>query len=110
MKKTAAIFTMAASLAGILTLSACTQMPTEKYGISDLRPQISFKAGDIRAHSARVMLNGLDMGSVASYLDGAASLRILPGTHVLHLALENQIIFQEKFYAGDGVNRTFLVN
>lgn len=110
MKKTATILIMAASLAGVIALSACTQMPTEKQGISDLRPQISFKAHNTRVHSARVMLNGLDMGSVASYLDGAASLRILPGTHVLILALGNQIIFQEKFYAGDGVNRTFVVN
>jgi hypothetical protein len=110
MKKTATILIMTASLAGVMALSACTQMPTEKQGISDLRPQISFKANDSRVHSARVMLNGLDMGAVASYLDGTASLRVLPGTHVLVLALGNQVIFQEKFYAGDGVNRTFVVN
>jgi hypothetical protein len=29
---------------------------------------------------------------------------------VLVLALGNQVVFQEKFYAADGVNRTFVVN
>ena len=110
MKKTIMALSLAAGLAGILTLSACTQMPTEKQNISDLRPQISFKAADEQTRSARVILDGLDMGPVGSYLEGAASLRILPGTHLLSIASGNQVIFQEKFYAGDGVNRTFIVN
>lgn len=109
MKKMVTILSMAAGLAGALTLGACTQMPTEKQSISDMRPQISFKAADERAQSARIILDGLDMGLVASYLEGAASLRILSGTHLLSIALGNQLIFQEKFYAGDGVNRTFTV-
>lgn len=110
MKKFVTILSMAAALTGALTLGACTQMPTEKQSISDMRPQISFKAADERAQSARIILDGLDMGLVASYLEGAASLRILSGTHLLSIALGNQVIFQEKFYAGDGVNRTFTVN
>ena len=110
MKKTIMALSMAAGLAGMLTLSACTQMPTEKQSISDLRPQISFKAADEQARSARVVLDGLDMGAVGSYLEGAASLRILSGTHLLSIASGNKVIFQEKFYAGDGVNRTFIVN
>ena len=110
MKKTITTLIMAAGLAGMLTLSACTQMPTEKQSISDLRPQISFKAADERVRNARVMLDGLDMGPVGSYLEGAASLRILSGTHLLSIASGNHVIFQEKFYAGDGVNRTFIVN
>lgn len=106
MKKTVMILSMAA---GLQTLSACTQMPTEKQSISDMRPQISFKATDDRVHSAKVILDGLDMGPVGSYLEGAVSLRILSGTHVLSVASGDQIIFQEKFYAGDGVNRTFIL-
>lgn len=110
MKKSIMALSMAAGLAGMLTLSACTQMPTEKQSISDMRPQISFKVSDEQARSARVILDGLDMGAVGSYLEGAASLRILSGTHLLSIASGNQVIFQEKFYAGDGVNRTFIVN
>ena len=110
MKKTIMALSLAAGLAGILTLSACTQMPTEKQSISDMRPQISFKAADEQVRSARVILDGIDMGAVESYLEGAASLRILSGTHLLSITSGNQVIFQEKFYAGDGVNRTFIVN
>ncbi|MEO5661631.1 MAG: hypothetical protein ABIQ90_17835 [Polaromonas sp.] len=109
MKKIVTILSMAAGLAGVMTLSACTQMPTEKQSISDMRPQISFKVAGDRVHSATVILDGLDMGTVGNYLEGAASLRILSGTHVLSVASGNQIIFQEKFYAGDGVNRTFIL-
>lgn len=110
MKKFITILCMAAGLSGVVTLSACTQMPTEKQSISDMRPQISFKAADERVHSARVIVDGIDVGTVGSYLEGTASLRLLSGTHVLSVASGNQVIFQEKFYTGDGVNRTFTVN
>ena len=106
MKKTVTVLSM---VAGLLMLSACTQMPTEKQSISDMRPQISFKTADDRVLGAKVILDGLDMGPVGSYLEGAASLRILSGTHVLSVASGDQVIFQEKFYAGDGVNRTFIL-
>ena len=110
MKKTITILGMIIASAGMLTLSACTQMPTEKQSISDMRPQISFRVADEQARSARVILDGLDMGAVGSYMEGAASLRVLSGTHMLSITSGNQVIFQEKFYAGDGVSRTFIVN
>ena len=110
MKKIIPTLSMFAGLAGVFTLSACTQMPTEKQSISDVRPQISFKSADDRARRARIVLDGLDMGPMEKYLEGAASLRILSGTHLLNIVLGDQIIFTEKFYAGDGVNRTFIVN
>lgn len=110
MKKILTTLGMAAGLTGMLTLNACTQLPTEKQSISDMRPQISFKISNEQTRSARVILDGLDMGPVGSYLEGVASLRILPGTHMLSLASGTQVIFQEKFYSGDGVNRTFIVN
>ena len=110
MKKIITSLCISAGLAGMLTLSACTQMPTEKQSISDIRPQISFKFSNERSRSARVILDGLDMGPVGKYLEGVASLRILSGTHLLNIVSGDQVIFQEKFYAGDGVNRTFIVN
>jgi hypothetical protein len=107
MKKTLTLLSMAASL---LTLGACSQMPTEQQGRSDSRPQISFKAYTDRILSAKVVLDGRDVGPVGSYLEGAASLRIHPGNHMLIVASENRLIFQQKFYADDGVNRIFTVN
>ncbi len=95
-------------IAGALALGACTQMPTEKQGVSVMRPQISFKAPDERMRSARVILDGLDMGAVGNYVEGTSALRVLPGTHLLTVNLGGQIILEEKFYVGDGVSRSFV--
>lgn len=109
MKKIVTALVVASVFCGALTLTGCVQMPTEKQGISDIRPQISFKAADERVRSARVNLDGLDMGLVGEYVEGSASLRILSGSHVLRVFLGNQLIFEEKFYVGDGVNRAFVI-
>lgn len=93
----------------LVLLTGCTQMPTEKQNVSDMRPQISFKAPDSQRHSARVVIDGLDMGNVGSYLDGTSALRIVSGTHQLRIVQGSQVLLDEKFYAGDGVNRSFIV-
>jgi len=100
--------TLLASLP-VLGIYGCTQMPTEKQGVSDIRPQISFKAADTQNHSARVIVDGLDMGSLGTFLEGVAALRIISGTHQVRVMNGTQILLDEKFYAGDGVNRTFLI-
>jgi hypothetical protein len=97
------------SLLSTPLINGCTQMPTEKQSISDMRPQISFKTADDRLKSAKVVLDGLDMGSVGDYINDSASLRILSGTHVLRLVAGQKIILDEKFYAGDGTSRSFTV-
>jgi hypothetical protein len=92
----------------LILVQGCTQMPTEKQSVSDLRPQLSFKA-DTQRHNARIFIDGLDMGALGAYLEGAAALRILPGTHQLRVLQGTQVLLDEKFYTGDGVNRTFIV-
>jgi hypothetical protein len=37
-------------------------------------------------------------------------LRILPGPHLLVISLNGRKIFEEKIYASDGVNQTFLIH
>jgi hypothetical protein len=93
----------------VLGIYGCTQMPTEKQGVSDIRPQISFKAADTQHHSARVFVDGLDMGALSTYLEGIAALRIVSGTHQVRVMHGAQVLLDEKFYAGDGVNRTFTI-
>jgi hypothetical protein len=92
-----------------LGISGCVQLPTEKQSISDLRPQISFKVGDERLLAARVQLDGLESGPVSDYIDGISSMRIRPGTHLVRVTLGGSVLLEEKFYLGDGVNRTFIV-
>jgi hypothetical protein len=108
MKKPVMALIASLGLAGVLLLAGCTQMPTEKQGISDLRPQISFQAPDERVRNARVTIDGLDMGVVGSYVEGTAALRILPGTHLITVDIGGQVILHEKFYVGDGVSRSFV--
>lgn len=100
---------MGAGLICAVILSSCTQMPTEKRGVSDLRPEISFISPDEGMHWAKVILDDLEMGKIGDFIDGVASLKILPGTHTLQVHKEGQPIFYKKFYIGDGVNRAFTV-
>jgi hypothetical protein len=107
MKKTVTRLLMAA---GVLAFTACAPMTTERQGISDKRPQISFKADSERVLNAKVIVDGRDMGQVGSYLAGADSLRVHPGTHMLLVAAQNRLIYQQTFYAGDGGHHVFTVN
>lgn len=92
-----------------LVLTACVQVPTEKAGVVDLRPQIAFKFNSEASRAAGVLVDGLNLGTAGNYADGVAALRIQPGSHVVTIVLGNQVLLQEKFYIGDGVSRTFLV-
>jgi hypothetical protein len=99
--------------AAAAALTACVQMPTEKQSVVDQRPQITFRvAGDAnRIAGARVLVDELDMGQVQEYLDGKASLRILPGTHVIKvLQSGGTVLLMERAYLGDGVVRPFVVS
>ncbi len=104
MKKTLSVVFLAI---GLLAAQGCVQMPTEKHGVADMRPQISFKVTEEKTFGARVLIDGLDMGAVGDYLNGSAALRVLPGSHVLIVVLGGQRLLEEKFYIGDGVVRTF---
>jgi len=107
MRKILVALFFAGNVISALVIQGCTQMPTEKQSIVDMRPQISFKVTDESKYPARVIIDDLDMGSVGDYLENIAALRILSGNHIMRVVLRNQVILEEKFYAGDGVNRTF---
>lgn len=92
-----------------MLISGCTQFPTEKQNVTDMRPQLSFKVLDDSLFGARIYVDGLDMGVVEDYLEGAASLRVLPGNHQIRIDRQGRTIVDEKLYMGDGVNRTILV-
>lgn len=100
---------VAGVLASALLAGGCTQMPTEKKSVSDIRPQISFRADGEQAQSARVLVDGLDMGMVSEYLDGKAALRVLSGNHKISVTAGGSVLLEEKAYLGDGVSRSFIV-
>ena len=92
-----------------ILVTGCIQMPTEKRGVSDLRPSISFRAEAPNMHDARVVVDGLDMGRLGSFLEGESVLRILPGSHLLRVISGSDVLVDEKIYVGDGVTRVFVV-
>lgn len=98
-----------ATLALSLLISGCVQMPTEKSGVSDMRPQISFNVQSEGLLGARVNVDGLEVGAVGDYVSGKATLRILPGNHRIQVISADRIVLDEKAYIGDGVTRSFLV-
>lgn len=93
----------------VMLVSACTQMPTEKQNVTDMRPQLSFKILDERLLVAKIYVDGLDMGSIGEFREGVASLRIRSGSHQIRININDQVLIEEKLYFGDGVNRTILV-
>lgn len=89
--------------------AACSQMPGEKSVHSDRRPQISFKTDSTRALAARIELDGQDAGPLSDYLDGTASIRLRPGSHVLRVWHGSEILLNERLHLSDGAQRTFLI-
>jgi len=100
---------IAGFLLTLILISGCTQWPTEKQSISDLRPGISFKAQNIALLDGKVVLDGLDMGQAKDYQEGVAMMRVLPGPHMLNVTFNGQKILDEKIFTSDGVNQTFLL-
>lgn len=109
MRRTLTTLSIAVFLANAFVLGGCTQLPTEKQSVSDMRPQISFKAGSESVQSARVLVDGLDMGSVGDFLEGIAAVRVLSGMHKLTVTAGSAVLLEEKVYLGDGVSRSFIV-
>jgi hypothetical protein len=99
---TAAIMSSAA-------LAGCVQLPTEKQSVVDLRPQISFRYQDSSVKSARVLVDELDVGRVEDYQEGRATLRVLPGTHVIQVQRGDESLLNERAYFADGAVRPFTI-
>ena len=95
-----------------VALGGCVQYPTEKAGVADLRPQVSFRvtSSDVQLRAARVLVNGLDVGVVGDYLEGQAALRVLPGKNTVQVVSGDHVILDQQVYLGDGVGRTLLIN
>lgn len=93
-------------------LVGCVQYPTERQSVVDQRPQISFRvdpADAARWGEARVMVDGLDAGRLADFVDGRGSLRVLPGSHTIRVVNGSVVLLDERAYLGDGVTRPFNV-
>jgi hypothetical protein len=99
------------ALALMLQLTACMQLPTEKQEVADLRPQLSFSLADPEddLNAYRVYVDGLDMGSAASYLAGKNGMKVLSGSHELKVEGRGRVVLQDRIYLGDRATRTIII-
>jgi len=103
-----------APIAFLLALgtAACTiQLPTEKQEVADLRPQLTFVLSDPddKPGLYRILVDGLDMGSVEKYLSGQNGLKVLSGTHLIKVEGRGRVVVEERVYLGDRASRTVLI-
>lgn len=96
-------------LLAALLVFGCSQIPTEKQSAVDMRPQISFKIVNENVRGARVLVDGLDMGSVDEYQENQAALKVLPGKHVVSIVQRDQLVYEESIYVGHGISRAIVV-
>lgn len=89
----------AASLA--LFAVACSS-PTKSAYTVDSRPTISFQT---EHDDAEIYLDGRLVGTVKDYAAYDTVLKVQPGTHVLRLELNGQVIADEKFFVSNGANK-----
>jgi hypothetical protein len=100
---------LVAALVASVTTAGCVQMPTEKQGVADLRPAISFKVLSESSRDARVLVDEREVGQAGDFVEGKAALRVLPGTHLVRVVDEGNELVNQKIYLGDGVNRVLIV-
>ena len=90
----------------------CVQFPTESRQVVDQRPQLSFAVDEANteATSARVFVDGLDVGTVGNFVQGRASLRVLPGTHIVRVqSASGLVLLDQRIYIADGVSQALIV-
>ena len=94
-----------------LQLAACVQYPTESRTVVDQRPRIMFRVG-ANVHpspEARVLVDGLDAGSLNSFVGSDSALRVSSGSHLIQVKDASGMLLEERVYLGDGVSRSFLL-
>lgn len=94
-----------------MAAAACVQYPTEKQQVVDQRPQLSFVVDTTNntVMTASVFVDGLEVGAVASFVQGQAALRVLPGTHAVRVQAGNVVLLDQRIYLADGVSQALLV-
>ena len=109
MNKSFRAFAVASVFGVVISLSGCIQMPTERSGVADLRPQISFSTVNENLYASRVSVDGMDVGVVGDFVSGRAALHVLPGNHRIVVVGNGAVLLDEKTYMGDGASRSFQI-
>lgn len=94
-------------LCASLMLTGCDYFPTTVQTV-DSRPMVMFKT-TLDADVMKVYVDTKYVGTVSEFLKDEAALRLVPGTHVIRIEKPDHTSQIEKFYVGDGVIKTIVV-
>jgi hypothetical protein len=104
-------------LAALLVLAGCAQpapsapaqplLPAEPAAV-DPRAQLvfAFSATNEELPSARVLVDGLDVGSLGQFERGRGALRVSAGTHRISVSYFGRVLHEEQVTVVDGDRRT----
>lgn len=91
-----------------ILVSAC-QMPSEQVVISDSSAGLSFRVMADKRAVYDIYVDGLLMGQAREFKEGEAILKVLPGSHVIKVISNGQVVMEEKVYVASGANKVLVV-
>ncbi|MCG8313657.1 MAG: hypothetical protein MI976_10605 [Pseudomonadales bacterium] len=93
----------------VFGLAAC-QMPSEEVISGDNSAGLSFKVVNVDdANAYEVFVDGLAMGKAKDFLAGKTILKVLPGSHVIRVERNGEVVLEEKHYVAAGANKVLVV-
>lgn len=93
----------------VIGLTAC-QMPSEEVISGDNSAGLSFNlVSTDNSVTYDVFVDGLAMGKARDFLAGKAILKVLPGSHVIRVERNGQVVLEEKHYVAAGANKVLVV-
>ena len=101
------LFASLAFVCSVLMLSGCVNTPTETAGVKDDRPYIMF---DGVASNDMIVLDGIGMGKASDFISGKSALRIEPGTHMVQIRRNDEVVLEQKFYIARGSSKSFTIH
>lgn len=92
----------------VVFLGAC-QLPSEHVVISDSSAGLSFRVPADSDAAYEVYVDGLLMGKARDFREGEAILKVLPGSHVVKIVSNGQVVMEDKVYVASGANKVLVV-
>lgn len=92
----------------VALISAC-QLPSEQAVISDSSAGLSFRVMAEQNAGYEIYVDGLLMGQAHEFKEGEAILKVLPGSHVIKVISNGQVVMEEKVYVASGANKVLVV-
>jgi hypothetical protein len=112
------IAAMAALIASI-ALGGCAQpgpaasapLAVAPMAAPDERPRLVFTFGSVNEElpSARVLVNGIDVGTLGDFAFGSGALRVSAGTHRISVTFFDRVLLEQTVTVADGERRTLSV-